>query len=227
MKSVYVFGISLAISVAILYLLWQQKKKIDELSKLIGSIPTPQQSNLDREFILLENQRIHKKIEDSYGHIHEQYEQVLTAVDNIPVIRPNNIYSGDDDESSNVPSYHEEDLIHINNAEHMEYNLSLDNNIIHGDSIMGVDNHSNSVKQFMSTNDKKEKSNSSKEISKDVRSENISKSIINESIQSSHTSTGNYPKIIELKNLCKERGLTISGKKDELVQRLLNSGYIF
>jgi len=227
MKSVYVFGISLAISVAILYLLWQQKKKMEEMSKLIGSIQAPQQSNLDREFILLENQRIHKKIEDSYGHIHQQYEQVLMAVDNIPVIRHNNVYSVDDDESSNVPSYHEEDLIHINNVEHMEYNLSLDQNVIHGDSIMGVDNNSNSGKQENITYDKKDKSHSSKEISKDIRSENNSKSIINESMQSSHTSNGIYPKLIELKNLCKERGLTISGKKDELVQRLLNSGYIF
>jgi len=215
MKSVYVFGISLAISVAILYLLWQQKKKMDEMSKLIVSIQTPQQSNLDREFILLENQRIHKKIEDSYDHIHEQYQQVLMAVDNIPVIRPSNLYSVEDDESSNVPSYHEEDLI---NMDQPEYNLSLNENSIHCDSLIGVDKHSTSMKQDMSSSIKKEKSKSS---------EVLSNNIIDNSIQSSMNSNGKYPKLIELKNLCKERGLTISGKKDELVQRLLNNGYIF
>ena len=227
MKSVYVFGISLAISVVIVYLLWQQKKKMDEMSKLIACIQAPQQSNLDREFILLENQKLHKKIEDSYGHIHEQYEQVLMAVDNIPVIGVNNIYSGDEDESSNVPSYHGEDLINITNVEHMEYNLSLDQNVIHKDRVMGVDNHRNSFKQDTSMDNIKQKSKSSQEVSKDKSSQNHSKSIMNNSIQSSITSNGNYPKLVELKTLCKERGLSISGKKDELVQRLLNNGYIF
>ena len=48
------------------------------------------------------------------------------------------------------------------------------------------------------------------------------------STQSNTTTNGClYPKIAELKNLCREKGLIVSGNKNELVQRLLDNGHIF
>ena len=226
MKSVYVYGISLAISVAILYLLWQQKK-MDEMSKLITSIQVPQQSSIDREFILNENQRLHKKIEDSYGHIHQQYQQVLIAVDNIPIMGTNINYSGEDDETDNIPSYHGEDLININHDEHIVYNYSLDNSINPKDSIMGVENRSLSSRIENIEKTPEISSEKPKSVTKSVKDVSQNRSEKEISIQSSINSNGNYPKIVELKNICKERGLNVSGNKTELVQRLLNNGYIF
>ena len=227
MKSVYVYGISLAISIAILYLLWQQKKKMDEMSKLITSIQVPQQSSIDREFILNENQRLHKKIEDSYGHIHEQYQQVLIAVDNIPIIGANINYSVEDDDTDNIPSYHGEDLINIANDEHIVPNYSLENSNNPKDSIMGVENQSLSSRIENVEKTPEISTDKLKSISKSIKDVSKSKSVKETSIQSSVNSYGNYPKIVELKNLCKERGLNVSGNKTELVQRLLNNGYIF
>ena len=58
MKSVYILGISLAIGVVILYIQWQQKKKLEEMNALLTNLQIPQQQNvLDREFIVEENQR--------------------------------------------------------------------------------------------------------------------------------------------------------------------------
>jgi hypothetical protein len=218
MKSVYLLGISVAIGAVIVYLLWQQKKKLEEMNSLIASIQVPQQSILDREFIIEENKRLHKKIEDSYDHVHQQYEQVLIAVDNIPVIGSNNYYSGDDEESENIRSYHGEALIDIVEDENMEYdlsNVSNEHNSYPKESILAVENQSISSKIDNSKNEIIEEPVEDLKNNKEI------------SIQSSMTSNGIYPKISELKNLCRERNLTVSGNKNDLVQRLLNSGYIF
>ena len=83
MKSVYILGISLAIGVVILYIQWQQKKKLEEMNALLTNLQIPQQQNvLDREFIVEENQRLHRKIESAYDKVHQQYQQILIAVDN-------------------------------------------------------------------------------------------------------------------------------------------------
>ena len=230
MKSVYVLGISLAVGLVILYIQWQQKKKLEEMLKMVSAIQVPQQSVLDREFIIEENQRLHHKIETSYDKVYQQYDQVLIAVDNIPVIGSMN-YSGDD-ESENIRSYHGEPLIDI--EEDKDYDLSLENEDLPKESVLGVDNRSinskvdtsNKTVEKVYTEPVNEKSNRSLP-SKKNSSENNEVVENAVSIQSHTTSNGNYPKIAELKNLCRERGLVVSGNKTELVQRLLDSGYNF
>ena len=232
MKSAYILGISLAIGVLILYSIWQQKKKLEEMNKLIATIQIPtQQNTIDREFIIEENQRLHRKIEASYEKVHQQYEQILIAVDNIPVI--GNEESMDED-SENIRSYHGEQLIDIeeNDIEEnvKEYNSSLD---VPMESILGLDNRSINSKIDSTNNDKSftetglEGNNS---IEPKVKSENNENNENNENIinqVSIQSETANYPKISELKSLCKDRGLIVSGNKNELVQRLLDNGYIF
>jgi hypothetical protein len=225
MKSVYILGISLAIGVVILYIQWQQKKKLEEMNTLLTNIQLPQQqqNTLDREFIVEENQRLHRKIESAYDKVHQQYQQILIAVDNIPVI--GNDESMEDD-SENIRSYHGEQLIDIE-ENNKEYNSSLDE--VPMESILGLDNRSINSKIDNSTNNDKsftepnlEGNNNS--LGQKAKSENNETTANLVSIQSENT---NYPKISELKNLCKERGLIVSGNKTDLVQRLLDSGYIF
>jgi hypothetical protein len=224
MKSVYILGISLAIGVVILYIQWQQKKKLEEMNALLTNLQLPQQQNtLDREFIVEENQRLHRKIESAYDKVHQQYQQILIAVDNIPVI---GIDEYMEDDSENIRSYHGEQLIEIE-ENNKEYNSSSDD--VPMESVLGLDNRSINSKIDNSTNNDKSYTEPNFE-GNNISSEPTPKSENNEtttnliSIQSENT---NYPKISELKNLCKERGLIVSGNKTELVQRLLDSGYIF
>jgi hypothetical protein len=224
MKSVYILGISLAIGIVILYIQWQQKKKLEEMNALLTNLQVPQQQNtLDKEFIVEENQRLHRKIESAYDKVHQQYEQILIAVDNIPVI---GIDESMEDDSENIRSYHGEQLIDIE-ENNKEYNSSLDD--VPMESLLGLDNRSINSKIDNSTNNDKSFTEPNLE-GNNISLEPTSKSENNKttanlvSIQSENT---NYPKISELKNLCKERGLIVSGNKTDLVQRLLDSGYIF
>ena len=224
MKSVYILGISLAIGIVILYIQWQQKKKLEEMNALLTNLQLPQQQNtLDREFIVEENKRLHQKIESAYDKVHQQYQQILIAVDNIPVI---GIDESMEDDSENIRSYHGEQLIDIE-ENNKEYNSSLDD--VPMESLLGLDNRSINSKIDNSTNNDKSFTEPNLE-GNNISLEPTAKSENNEttanliSIQSENT---NYPKISELKNLCKERGLIVSGNKTELVQRLLDSGYIF
>ena len=224
MKSVYILGISLAIGIVILYIQWQQKKKLEEMNALLTNLQLPQQqTTLDREFIVEENQRLHRKIESAYDKVHQQYQQILIAVDNIPVI---GIDESMEDDSENIRSYHGEQLIDIG-ENNKEYNSSLDDVPI--ESLLGLDNRSINSKIDNSTNNDKSFTEPNLE-GNNISLEHVVKLENNEpttnliSIQSENTQ---YPKISELKNVCKERGLIVSGNKTELVQRLLDSGYIF
>jgi hypothetical protein len=224
MKSVYILGISLAIGIVILYIQWQQKKKLEEMNALLTNLQLPQkQTTLDREFIVEENQRLHRKIESAYDKVHQQYQQILIAVDNIPVI---GIDESMEDDSENIRSYHGEQLIDIG-ENNKEYNSSLDD--VPMESLLGLDNRSINSKIDNSTNNDKSFTEPNLE-GNNISLEQVVKSENNEpttnliSIQSENTQ---YPKISELKNVCKERGLIVSGNKTELVQRLLDSGYIF
>jgi hypothetical protein len=224
MKSVYILGISLAIGVVILYIQWQQKKKLEEMNALLTNLQVPQQQNtLDREFIIEENQRLHRKIESAYDKVHQQYQQILISVDNIPIIC--NDESMEED-SENIRSYHGEQLIDIE-ENNKEYNSSLDD--VPMESTLGLDNRSINSKIDNSTNNDKSftepnlegNNNSLEPTSKSENNETIA------NLVSTQSENANYPKISELKNLCKERGLIVSGNKNDLVQRLLDSGYIF
>jgi hypothetical protein len=219
MKSLYFFGISLAIGLLIIYMQWQQNKKMEEMKKILDNLTPP--PPLDHNFILEENQKLHAKIEAAYDKVHQQYEQILIAVDNIPILEDND---GSMEEES-MPSYHVEQLINLDNK---ELNLSNENmELLFMGSVNGVETRSINSK----LNSTKTSCSSSGEHFSDQKIEHVKKETNDEnmvSTQSNITANGaQFPKIAELKTLCREKGLAVSGNKNELVQRLLDNGHIF
>jgi hypothetical protein len=211
MKSVYLFGISIAIGLVIVYLQWQQNKKLEEMKQMLLNVPaTP----ADNSFILEQNEKLHAKIESAYDKVHQQYEQILIAVDNM--------YDNDESmEGESMPSYHVEQLINIDR----DFNLSNEN-LEHIMESQHQDTHNNlsSVKTPFSESSQKLENTS-------LIKENPPVAAVDDNListQSNITANGGlYPKIAELKNLCREKGLTVSGNKNELVQRLLDFGHNF
>ena len=219
MKSLYFFGISLAIGLLIIYMQWQQNKKMEEMKKMLDNLTPP--PPLDHNFILEENQKLHAKIENAYDKVHQQYEQILIAVDNIPILEDND---GSMEEES-MPSYHVEQLINLDNK---ELNLSNENmELLIMGSVNGVETRSinsklNSTKTSCSNSGEHFSDQKIEDVKKETNDENMV------STQSNITANGaQFPKIAELKNLCREKGLAVSGNKNELVQRLLDNGHIF
>lgn len=226
MKSLYFFGISLAIGLVIIYMQWQQNKKMEEMKKMLDNLTPP--PPLDHNFILEENQKLHAKIENAYDKVHQQYEQILIAVDNIPILDDND---GSMEEES-MPSYHVEQLINLDNR---DLNLSNENlELLIMESVNGVETRSinsklNSIKtssgggEHFSTHKIEDINVSSLDLEK---VHNPDENLV--STQSNITANGaQFPKISELKNFCREKGLVVSGNKNELVQRLLDNGHIF
>jgi hypothetical protein len=223
MKSLYFFGISLAIGLVIIYMQWQQNKKMEEMKKMLDNLAPP--PPLDHNFILEENRKLHAKIENAYDKVHQQYQQILIAVDNIPILDDN----GSLDEEESMPSYHVEQLIQLDNR---ELDLSNENlEMLAKESVHGVDTRSinskvNSIKtestENVSNQHAPDSNNQNVENAQQLPDENLV------STQSNITANGTqYPKIADLKTLCREKGLLVSGNKNELVQRLLDNGHIF
>ncbi len=213
MKSVYLFGISIAIGLVIVYLQWQQNKKLEEMKQMLLNV-SPATKSVDNNFILEQNERLHAKIESAYDKVHQQYEQILIAVDNL--------YETDESmEEESMPSYHVEQLINIDK----DFNLSNEKleHIMESQHQETTYNNMSSVKTPMSKSSQK-----GEEVSliKDNLPAAVDENLI--STQSNITANGGlYPKIAELKNLCREKALPVSGNKNELVQRLLDNGHIF
>jgi len=210
MKSVYLFGISIAIGLVIVYLQWQQNKKLEEMKQMLLSVsPAPP---VDNNFILEQHQKLHAKIESAYDKVHQQYEQILIAVDNL--------YEHDESmEEESMPSYHVEQLINIDK----DFNLSNENLEHIMESQQQATRNMSSVQTSISKSSQKLENISIKE--------NSPASAVDDNLvstQSNITASGNnYPKIAALKNLCREKGLMVSGNKNELVQRLLDNGHNF
>lgn len=214
MKSIYLFGISIAIGLVIVYLQWQQNKKLEEMKQMLLNVsPTKLPDN---NFILEQNEKLHAKIESAYDKVHQQYEQILIAVDNM--------YENDDGsiEEESMPSYHVEQLINLDK----DFNLSNENleHIMESQHADTTHNNLSSAQTppFSEASQKLENTSLIKENPSTVIDDNLI------STQSNITANGGaYPKIAELKNLCREKGLPVSGNKNELVQRLLDNGHIF
>ena len=205
MRTIVLVGISVAIGLAILYLQWQQRKRFIEL------LEQKREENIPRQFFLDENERLHRKIETAYDRVHEQYRQVLITLDNLPIY------------DENIRSYHGEDLIlddHDESESKKESIISrhsLENEMV--SSIQSL-NKSTSIK-----NDSRNLSLREDTAPVELQEKSLSNHQFVE--LSMTTSTMNYPRLPELKSLCKERGLLISGNKKELINRLLESGYTF
>lgn len=238
MKSIYLLGISVVVCLSILYLTWQQKKKLEQLVAITNSIqPIPLTNVLDKDSFYYETQQLHRKIETSYERVHQQYLEVLNAVDNIPVIGSFD-YSGEE-QSENIRSYHGEDLIDIeNNGNDRSLEISLNEPI--PTSLLGMGENTNkksdSVEQTSDKNienlisniensigshkSSKKKSNSEPAIV-EVSKSSADKNAVSLSVSSQ------VPKLPELKSLCKKYGVSAYGNKKELVERLSKVGITF
>lgn len=211
MKSVYLFGISIAIGLVIVYLQWQQNKKLEEMKQMLLNV-SPATPAADNNFILEQNERLHAKIESAYEKVHQQYEQILIAIDNM--------YANDESmEEESMPSYHVEQLINIDK----DFNLSNLEHVMESQHQDTPNNLSSAqTPPFSESSQKLENTSLIKENPPTTVDDNLI------STQSNITANGGlYPKIAELKNLCREKGLPVSGNKNELVQRLLDIGHNF
>ena len=214
MKSIYLFGISIAIGLVIVYLQWQQNKRLEEMKQTLLNVSpaTP----VDNHFFLEQNEKLHAKIESAYDKVHQQYEQILIAVDNM--------YENDDGsmEEESMPSYHVEQLINLDK----DFNLSNEN-LEHIMESQHQDTHNNlSSAQTPPFSESSQKLENTSLIKENLPAAAVDDNLI--STQSNITASGGlYPKIAELKHLCREKGLPVSGNKNELVQRLLDNGHNF
>lgn len=215
MKNIYLLGISIAVSIAVLYLVWQQKKRLEQLENITRSIQPITLNNLvDREFFIQETQGVHKKIESSYDRIHQQYLEVLASIDNLPVLGSME-YSGEE-QSENIRSYHGENLIDIDEHKH-SLDLNLEEPI--PQSVLGIAEPSQPGSISMGSKISSSKKSSS------INNKNNTEPIVenNSSIENgavSYSMSSKIPKLPELRDLCKKYGLSSYGNKKELLERL-------
>jgi len=222
MKNIYLLGISISISLAILYLLWQQKKRLEELQMITRSIqPIPLENVLDKEMFISETRNLHSKIENSYEKVHQQYLEVIASIDNIPIIGSQD-YSGEE-LSENIRSYHGENLIDIDEPKNQSLEINLEEPI--PQSILGIGEKTNgsiSLTSKISSNNKKivsaEKNNSEPIVENEISSEQQAVS---------YSISSKVPKLTELRNYCKNYGLSTYGNKKELLERLKKVGVNF
>ena len=236
MKNTYLLGISILVCLSILYLIWQQKKKIEQLMSLTNSIqPVPISNVLDKDSFYEETRSLHNKIETSYDRVYQQYHEVLKAVDNIPIV--GNYEYTVEDNSENIKSYHGEDLIDINQVDKVSIDMNLEDGI--PTSILGIaentkktqsteqsdinrENHiADTEPSIISRTSLKQKSKSESDIHKEVSKKTIENNIVSLSVSST------VPKLPELKLLCKKNGLSPNGNKKEILERLSKLGITF
>lgn len=238
-KSIYLLGASVLIGLVILYLQQKQKKEMERMSAIVSQIastPRVEQTNqITSDFIMRENAKLHEKIEKSYEMVHRQYEQILVEIDQIVD------YNGEqDDESENIRSYHCEDLIHMPSNESNKAIESVAANDEEFSNITSNIENQNEIKSItknsvVSENIEQPKSvdddiiEPTKEQNASVSSEKITEITEDDDAKSflSQSTTTNYPKLAELRQICKSRGLTHSGNKGVLISRLKDNGYDF
>lgn len=233
MKNIYLLGISVAVGLAVLYLVWQQRKRLDNLITITHSIqPVPIGNSIDKEFFIQETQQLHRKIEASYERIHQQYQEVIGAIDNLPIFGCMD-YSGEDGNSENIRSYHGENLIDIDEPQET-LELSLDEPL--PQSVLGIAENTQlneSTKSSRKSTTITDKVSANKMSCHKNNSEPMAELPTHFNDNSVEHSTMSFsvsakgPKVAELKNLCKQYGLSNQGNKKDLMERLKKVGHSF
>ena len=202
------------LALIILYFQYKNNKNMENLKSIVSSIQPPIISNtlVEKNDFLEQNNLINKKLDTLYSMTSDRYEKLHQAIDSIPVIgmAENDEYSIDNQKKDYLG------LDFIDMEQPTNINLSEKSN--------------NSIKNnsFEKLSEKiKPESVKSKTISH--RSLNIELNLHKEnvSVDLSKNTDAKYPKLNELRELCKERNLSPYGNKKTLINILIENGHEF
>lgn len=202
------------LALIILYFQYKNNKNMENLKSIVSSIQPPIISNtlVEKNDFLEQNNLINKKLDTLYSMTSDRYEKLHQAIDSIPVIgmAENDEYSIDNQKKDYLG------LDFIDMEQPTNINLSEKSN--------------NSIKNnsFEKLSEKiKPESVKSKSISH--RSLNIELNLHKEnvSVDLSKNTDAKYPKLNELRELCKERNLSPYGNKKTLINILIENGHEF
>jgi hypothetical protein len=212
--SVTTLLISIAVlALIILYFQYKNNKNMDNLKSIVSSIQPPIISStpIDKNDFLEQNNLINKKLDALYNMTTDRYEKLHNAIDSIPVIggiADEENYSVDDKKDyQGLPFIDMEPAVQTNNQQKSNSSLK--------------DIDSINIKQ-LSDSSIKLKSNSHRSINIEL---NLHKDNI--SNEMSKNTDAKYPKLNELRELCKERNLSPYGNKKILINLLIENGYQF
>ena len=212
--SVTTLLISIAVlALIILYFQYKNNKNMDNLKSIVSSIQPPIISStpIDKNDFLEQNNLINKKLDALYSMTTDRYEKLHNAIDSIPVIRSiagEENYSVDEKQDyQGLPFIDMEQAIQTNNQQ----------------------KSNSSFKDIDSINIKHLSDSSIKSKSNSHRSLNIELNLHKDNISNemSKNTDAKYPKLNELRELCKERNLSPYGNKKILINLLIENGYQF
>ena len=207
------------LALIILYFQYKNNKNMENLKSIVSSIQPPVLSTtfVDKNDFLEQNNLINKKLDTLYSMTSDRYEKLHQAIDSIPVIG-----MADQEDYSIEEKKDYQGLPFIDMEQPTNINLSeKSNNSLKDNSSVKLSN------KHISSEIVKPESIKSKSISH--RSLNIELNIHkdNVSVDLSKNTDAKYPKLNELRELCKERNLSPYGNKKTLIHLLTENGYQF
>lgn len=209
------------LALIILYFQYKNNKNMENLKSIVSSIQPPVVSTtlVDKNDFLEQNNLINKKLDTLYSMTSDRYEKLHQAIDSIPVIgmaEEENYSIEEKKDYQKLPFIDMEQPTNIIISE-------KSNNSVRDNSLEKLSNKHISTELFQV----KPESVKSKSISH--RSLNIELNLHkdNVSVDLSKNTDAKYPKLNELRELCKERNLSPYGNKKTLINLLIENGYQF
>jgi hypothetical protein len=225
--SVTTLLISIAVlALIILYFQYKNNKNMENLKSIVSSIQPPVVSTtlLDKNDFLEQNNLINKKLDTLYSMTSDRYEKLHNAIDSIPVIgmTDEQNYSVEEKQDyQGLPFIDMEQPVKISLSEQSNHSIKD----IHSEEKLSS-KHESSHQQIKTESIKpesvKSKSNSHRSINIEL---NLHKDNISNDL--SKNTDAKYPKLNELRELCKERNLSPYGNKKTLISLLIENGYNF
>jgi hypothetical protein len=222
--SVTTLLISIAVlALIILYFQYKNNKNMENLKSIVSSIQPPVVSTtlLDKNDFLEQNNLINKKLDTLYSMTSDRYEKLHNAIDSIPVIGMTDEQNYSVDEKQGLPFIDMEQPVKISLSEQSNHSIKD----IHSEEKLSS-KHESSHQQIKTESIKpesvKSKSNSHRSINIEL---NLHKDNISNDL--SKNTDAKYPKLNELRELCKERNLSPYGNKKTLISLLIENGYNF
>lgn len=209
------------LALIILYFQYKNNKNMENLKSIVSSIQPPVVSTtfVDKNDFIEQNNLINKKLDTLYSMTSDRYEKLHQAIDSIPVIgmaEEENYSIEEKKDYQRLPFIDMEQPTNIILSE-------KSNNSLKDNSLEKLSNNHISTELLQV----KPESVKSKSISH--RSLNIELNLHkdNVSIDLSKNTDAKYPKLNELRELCKERNLSPYGNKKTLINLLIENGYQF
>jgi hypothetical protein len=210
--SVTTLLISIAVlALIILYFQYKNNKNMENIKSIVSSIqPTIISTTpIDKNDFLEQNNLINKKLDTLYSMTSDRYEKLHNAIDSIPVI--GTIPDDENYSINNKQDYQGLPFIDMEHAITPCFEEKINNSLKETDEIK---------KQSVSS--AKSKSNSHRSLNIEL---NLHKDIASNDM--SKNTDAKYPKLNELRELCKERNLSPYGNKKVLINLLIENGYQF